>query len=206
MIGAGDMRVADDIDEQRREIHLFAVHRPALIQPSQQQQVVDQPAHPGGLGLDPFHGVRDIRRQLVAGTTGQLGVPANCGQRRPQFVTGVGNELTYLALALLPCGQRVGHMAEHAIERSTNLPDLGVRLGCRSSGTRTASATSPLSSGNSATRLAVAATRRSGRNVSRTMSSPSSAASSNPTMATIVITADKPIDGRIDVVHRQAQW
>ena len=41
--------------------------RPAGVEPGQQQQLVDELAHPGGLGLDPAERVRDVVRAAGRG-------------------------------------------------------------------------------------------------------------------------------------------
>ena len=67
-----------------------------------------------------------------------------------------------------------------------------VRGSVSASGTRSDSSTVPRSSGSSETLVAVAATRRSGRRVSRTISAPAMPASSRPPAATAaMITASR---------------
>ena len=80
--------------------------RPAGVEPGEQQQVLHQRRHPGGFGLDPAERVDDVRRRLGAGAAGQLGVAADGGERRPQLVAGVGDELPDPGLARLPGGER----------------------------------------------------------------------------------------------------
>ena len=103
--GPGHVRVADRVDHQPRQVHRPGRQRPAGVQPGQQQQVLDQRGHPGRLRLHPAHRVRHIVRYPGIAAPRQLGVPADGGQRRAQFVAGVGDELADPGLAGLPGGQ-----------------------------------------------------------------------------------------------------
>jgi hypothetical protein len=51
--GASYPGVAGCLDSQLRQVHRFVGQRATRIEPREQQQVVDQPAHPLGLGPDP---------------------------------------------------------------------------------------------------------------------------------------------------------
>lgn len=66
---------------------------------------------------------------LLPAAPGQLGVPTNGRERCPQLVTGVRDELPYARLALLPRVQGAVDVVEHPVERGSDLPDLGVRVG-----------------------------------------------------------------------------
>ena len=70
-----------------------ALERPALVEAGQQEQVVDEHAHPRRSPLrcaaSPWPGRRAARRRTLAE---ELGVAADRGQRRAQLVRGVGDE------------------------------------------------------------------------------------------------------------------
>ena len=191
MVRAGGPGVADRVDHQPGQVHRLVRDGAAGVQPGQQQQVVDQAGHPGALRLDPAQRVRHVGRHRLAAAAGQLGVAADRGQRGAQLVAGVGDELAYPGLAGLPGGSAADDVAEHPVERGADLADLGARVGV---GVRhpLGSATSPRSSGSSETRVAVAATRRSGRRVSRTISAPAIPASSRPPAATAAMIIRQP--------------
>ena len=66
---------------------------------------------------------------VVAHALRQLGVAADRGQRRAQFVAGVGDELAHPGLAGLPRRQRGRDVVEHPVQRRPELPNLGARVG-----------------------------------------------------------------------------
>src|SRR5664279_1685274 len=59
----------------------------------------------------------------------QFGVSADRRQRGAQFVGGVGDELPDPGFRCLPGGQRARDVAEHLVQRGTDLADLGARVG-----------------------------------------------------------------------------
>ena len=120
------------------------------------------------LGLDPAQGVGDILAGPAPSAAGQLGVPADRGQRGAQLMARVGDELAYPFLARVSDREGVVDVAEHPVERGAHLPDLGARIGVRV-GDPYERSTSPFARGSSATRCAVAATLLSGRSEPRTM-------------------------------------
>ena len=97
--------------------------------PGQQQQVLDEPLHPQRLGLDARQRVGDRRGHRLALATGQLGIPADGGERGAQLVRGVGDELAHPLLALVTRLQRALDVVEHVVEREPDLADLGARVG-----------------------------------------------------------------------------
>ena len=60
VFGAGDVRVADRVDDQRGQVDRFDRQRPAGVEPGQQQQVVDEAGHPGALRLHPAQRVGHV--------------------------------------------------------------------------------------------------------------------------------------------------
>ena len=89
--------------------------------------VLDEAGHADRLGFDTIHRVGDIGGQLLALALRQFGIAADRRQRRAEFVTGVGHELTHPRLAGMAGRERAGDPVQHAVERRTQLPDLGVR-------------------------------------------------------------------------------
>src|SRR5207249_2421982 len=70
-------RALDGVRCDRGEVERLAFERPALIQPGEQQQVVDEHAHARRLGLDVGHGLRQILGPGVGTPAEQLRVPAD---------------------------------------------------------------------------------------------------------------------------------
>ena len=145
----------------RVTVDRLAVQRPAGVEPGEQQQVVDEAVirvasdstRPSAWATDGGTGSRSRRVSS--------GVPADRRQRGAQLVAGVGDELAHPHLALLPRRQGGVDVVEHPVEGRAHLADLGAGVGV-GAGTRSARATSPLSSGRCDTRVAVAATRPQG--------------------------------------------
>ena len=106
-----------------------AGERAAGVQPGEQQQVLDEGGHPGGLGLDPAQRVAGVGADGLVAAAGEFGVAADGGERGAQLVAGVGDELPYPRLALLPGVQRGTDVVEHPVERGADLADLGARVG-----------------------------------------------------------------------------
>ncbi len=129
MVGAGGVGIADRVDHEGGEVDVVLLDGSAGVEAGEQQQVLDQAGHPGGLGLDPGHRVLDVVGQVVAGAAGQLGVAADRGQGSAQLVAGVGDELAYPHLACLACGERGRDVAEQAVERRADLADFGAGVG-----------------------------------------------------------------------------
>ena len=119
------------------QVHRPPVQRAVLVQPGQQQQVLDQQPHPGRLLLD----AADQPEQLVpagrlALLQAELGQPPDRGQRRPQLVAGVGHEPAHpvlgvpgVRLAGLPGPVGGLDPAEHGVERPGQPADLGALAG-----------------------------------------------------------------------------
>lgn len=101
----------------------------ARVQPGQQQQVFDQTGHPGGFGFDAAQGMAGVGAGFLVAAAGQLGIAPDRGQRGTQLVAGVGHELAYPHLALLPGGQGGGDVAQHSVEGCADLADLGPGVG-----------------------------------------------------------------------------
>ena len=75
----GLTRDADELDGIERE-------RAALIEPGQQQQVLDQEVHAGRFGADAVHGAGEVLWTLRCTAVEQLGVGRHRGERGAQLV------------------------------------------------------------------------------------------------------------------------
>ena len=84
-LGGLDRRL-DDVVESKRP-HLEG---PLVVEPSEQQQVVDQLCHPRGFVFDRAHRVGEVLRAAVGAATEQLRVAADRGQRGAELMRGVG--------------------------------------------------------------------------------------------------------------------
>ena len=128
--GASTRASATSSSTSRVEVDRAPLEGTAGVEARQQQQVLDQRRHPLGLDLDLAHGLpQGGGLVLGTGAPGQLGVPLDGRQRRPQLVRGVGDELPHLLLARVPRAQRVLHVVEQGVERRADLPDLGAVVG-----------------------------------------------------------------------------
>jgi len=88
-----------------------------LVQSRQQQQVLDQDSHSGGLGLDPAHRALERRRIVGGSETEQLGIASNRRQRRAQLVRRVGEEVAQAFLALAAVPKCPLDLSEHLVQR-----------------------------------------------------------------------------------------
>ena len=97
--------VGDGIRREHGEVDLAASTTGFVVDPGQGEQVLDEAAHPGRLGLDALH--RAGRRPPVGdgALPVQLGVAAHRGERGAQLVRGVGDELAHPLLAGLAHGE-----------------------------------------------------------------------------------------------------
>ena len=178
VVRARDVGVADRVHDQPGQVDPVAFQWSPGIQAGQQQQVVDERGHPRRLGLHAAHRVRHLwwhrRRCCVWSVRRSRGSrPAGCAVR------GWRRRGTGAPASRWPAGRPARWPTWPSIRFSaapTWPTSVSGSVSC--SGTRTDSATSPRSSSSSATRLAVSATRRSGRRVRRTITAPANAARS----------------------------
>ena len=184
------VRVADRVEDQPGQVDVAAFQRPAGVQPGQQQQVLDQRGHPLGLRRDPGERVLGRPARAVARRR-QLGVAADRGQRGAQLVAGVGDELAQPRLAVL-----AGLQAPPTLSsiRFSAVPTWPTSVRGSTSGTRSASSTSPRSSGSALTLAAVSATRSSGRSSRRTSTAPAMPPPSSASAIAIDLDDDEPAD------------
>jgi hypothetical protein len=132
--GAGHLGVAGGVDGQPGHVDGLAVQRPPGVEPGEQQQVVDEDAHPGGLGQDSLQGVRHPFRRVAGVPQGQFRVAADGREGGAQLVAGVRGEAAQPVLARRAAAQRGFHVPEHPVEREPYLARLGARVGVRNPG------------------------------------------------------------------------
>ena len=125
-------RLGDDLLERDR----LELERPALVEVGEQQQILDEDAHPLGLAADPGHRALEVVGPAGGAAGEELGVGADCGERCPELVRGVGHEAAQLALGGLERPQRrvtrrdgLLDVGEHRVEGEAQAADLGARLG-----------------------------------------------------------------------------
>ena len=124
-LAVDDAGVVDRLEQQAGQVDGLALEGASGVEARQQQQVLDQPGHPGRLGLDLAQ--RGAGR--VGLPAGELGVAGDRRQRGAQLVGGVGDELPDLLLAAVPGLQGRLDVVEHGVEGRADLPDLGPLVG-----------------------------------------------------------------------------
>ena len=108
------------------EVDGHPLRRPRLVEPGQQEQVADEDLHPRPISSS-------MRRRMTASSTSvltgpdaeELGEALDGGQRRPQLVRRVGEELAQPLLGRLALAEGVLDLAEHGVEGQPELADLG---------------------------------------------------------------------------------
>src|SRR5438128_331283 len=91
------------------ELEPLALERPALVEAGEQEQVIDEGAHPLALAADPAHRALEVVRTLRCAALEELGVRSHRGQRCAQLVRGVGHEAPQPAVGVLDA-------AEHGVQ------------------------------------------------------------------------------------------
>ena len=99
VVGGGGPGVAGGVDGQPGQVHGFLGQRAAGVELGEQQQLVDQHAHPLGFRFDPAQRVLDVGRDGARVAQREFGVAADGGERGAQFVAGVGGEAAQPGLA-----------------------------------------------------------------------------------------------------------
>jgi len=129
VVGRGGVGVAHGVDDHLGEVDGLVIQRPAGVEASEQEQVVDQRGHAHGLRLDPADCVGDPGRHRLLFAAGQLRIPPDRRERRAQLVAGVSDELADPLLTLLPGVERAVDVVEHLVEGRSDLADLGASVG-----------------------------------------------------------------------------
>ncbi len=132
--GARRARVPHRFGEQRREVDLGGLQWPALVEPGEQQEVLDEAGHAGRFGGDPAPGEAGF--DAVGAAVHQLGVARDGGERGAEFMAGVGEEAAHaflaaahLLLAALSFGEGGLDVVDHAVERGADLAGLAAGVG-----------------------------------------------------------------------------
>ncbi len=131
---AGDLGVAGRVDDQPGHVDRLGRQRAAGVEPGEQQQLVDQDAHPGRFRQHPAERVGDLLGRVARVAQRQLGVAADGRQRSAQLVRRVGGEPAQPGLAGRAPPQRGLHVAEHPVEGQADLAGLGRRIGVGDAG------------------------------------------------------------------------
>ena len=100
------VRVGNRVHHQFGQVDRGGAERPPLVQPGEQQQVLDQTRHPDRFGLHPADGIGGRRRQVLAAASGQLGLAPDRSERGAQLVAGIRDEQAHPGLAGPPRVQR----------------------------------------------------------------------------------------------------
>ena len=108
------------------EVHLVLDLRSSVVEPGQEQQVLHERGHPGGLHLEPVHGLLAALAEVL-GQPQHLGVAADRGQRRAQLVGGVRDETAHPVLAALAHLDRLLHVVQQEVQSPADVPHLGPR-------------------------------------------------------------------------------
>ncbi len=142
VVGRRRSRIRESFERQLGEVDGAVDQLLPLVEPCEQQQVLDETGHPQGLRLDALErGGRafdDLRtlfrgRTLMQRAQRQLRVPPDGRERGAQLVTRVGDEAAHSLLVLLPRGQRGVDVIEELVQGSSDETGLGARIGfgCR---------------------------------------------------------------------------
>ena len=121
------VRVAHGVGADAVQVDRLGPQRPAPVQLGQQQEVLDQAAHPGRLLLDPLERLVPPRLVGEPAPAQQLGVAPDRGERRPQLVRGVGHELAQPLLGGRLLGEGRLDLAQHLVQGRPQPADLGAR-------------------------------------------------------------------------------
>jgi hypothetical protein len=127
--GAG---VVDGVARDGGEVDRLDRERALLVHAGEQEQVLDEQAHPAALALDPLHQPPDVVVTAHGALPVQLGEAADRGERGAQLVAGVGDEpphpvlrATRLGLGRLLGAEGALDPGEHPVQRGGQSADLG---------------------------------------------------------------------------------
>ena len=91
-------------------------HLRVLVQPRQQEEILDEVTHRGRLALDAFRCLPRLRGGGKRALAEQLGVRADDRERGAQLVAGIGDEPAQLLLTLVALRECVLDTFEHVVE------------------------------------------------------------------------------------------
>ena len=128
-VGGDGGQVGQGVAGHGHKVDRRPLQRATLVEPGQQQQVLDEEAHAGGLVLDAAHGPGQVLGSLGRAPAEQLGVTPDGGQGGAQLVGGVGDEAAQPVLRRGLLGEGRLDLGQHGVERQTEPADLGVGFG-----------------------------------------------------------------------------
>ena len=117
-------RRLDRLDGDLAQLDRLAVERAPLVEPGEQQQIVDEETHALALALDPAHRPLQVVRPLARTTAEQLGVGPHAGERRPQLMRGIGDEAAQSPFGRLARVERRLDLPQHAVQGKPEPADL----------------------------------------------------------------------------------
>ena len=124
-VGVKHRVIGHHLGQHRLQVELLLGQRPSLVEVRQQQQVLDDHAHPLGLRLDPAHRKRQVVGPAGRAAVKQLGEAAHRCQRRAQLVRRVGHEPAQPILRLPPLLEGLLDLGQHHVQGSGQVTDLG---------------------------------------------------------------------------------
>ena len=116
--------VLDSVLGELAQVHWDESHLWQLVEACQQEQVLDEDAHPGCLGLDPGHHSFELLGFVCGAEAEQLGVATDGRERGAQLVRGIGQEAAQAFLALASSCECLLDLGEHLVQRRSEPPDL----------------------------------------------------------------------------------
>ena len=123
------LRRLDRLGEDLVELHRLLRERTAFVEPREEQEVVDEHAHPLRLARDPGHRARQVVGPPVGAAPEELRIRANGRERRAQLVRRVGDETAEPLLGGLPRGHLRLDLVQHPVQREPEPSDLGALVG-----------------------------------------------------------------------------
>ena len=99
--GVEGARVVHRVRREGQQVDGGADELAVLVEPGEQQHLVDELAHPRGLALHPAHDAVEVRPGRHGALAVELGEPPDARQRRAQLVAGVADEPAQPRLGLL---------------------------------------------------------------------------------------------------------
>ena len=123
--GVGGAGVRARVGHEGAEVNGGALQRASLVEPGEQEQVVDEHAHAPRLLLDAPGGQRDVILGHLRVAAEQLGVAAHRRQRGAQLVRRVGDEVAQALLVGGAFGERRLELAEHGVDGQAQPAHLG---------------------------------------------------------------------------------
>ena len=100
-VGLDGVGGLDRLGDKRPEVDSRTLERPALVEPGEQEQIVDEHAHSLRLAFDAAHRARQVVGPRLGAALEELGVRADGRERRAQLVRRVGDEPAQLPLGRL---------------------------------------------------------------------------------------------------------